>query len=162
MGSTGAAAPTSASVDSCLESNSKGTRGSKDVRMDELRLSRSRASRPPVECRWRGELPFSMWDGMAEGFELGGDPEPMIDGTMFFEIIEISKSQNRSFLRVTFFLAANLATLTFFNPLTTPPPITVHPGDDMITLRGGVGDLMHHVFFSILFSWVFSIYISPF
>ena len=83
VGSTGAAAPASAPLVSVLGSNSKGMRGSKEVRMDELRLSRSRESRPLVEDRWRGELPFSMWDGMAEGFELGGDPEPMIDWTMF-------------------------------------------------------------------------------
>jgi hypothetical protein len=46
--------------------------------MEELRLSRSRASRLPVD-RCSGELPFNMWDGMADGLELGGDPEPMID-----------------------------------------------------------------------------------
>lgn len=53
--------------------------------MDELRLSRSRASRarvldPPPEDvdDWSGELPFSMWDGIADGFGAGGEPEPMM------------------------------------------------------------------------------------
>lgn len=65
--------------------NSTGTLGAKDDWMDVLRLSRSRASRalvvdPPPEDvdDWRGELPFSMWDGIADGFGAGGEPEPMM------------------------------------------------------------------------------------
>lgn len=61
------------------ESNSAGLRGVKEERMEELRLSRSRASRALVE-RCNGELPFSRWEGMADlGFGPGGggDPEPM-------------------------------------------------------------------------------------
>ena len=61
------------------DSNSAGMRGVKDERMEELRLSRSRAARAPAE-RLRGELPFKTWAGMADfGFDPGGgDPEPMI------------------------------------------------------------------------------------
>lgn len=65
--------------------NSTGILGAKDDWIDELRLSRSRASRarvldpPPVDVDdWRGELPFSMWDGMADGFGAGGEPEPIM------------------------------------------------------------------------------------
>lgn len=58
--------------------NCRGTRGSKEERMEELRLSRSRSSRLPVDDRCRGELPFNMWDGIADGFEAGGEPEPMM------------------------------------------------------------------------------------
>jgi hypothetical protein len=56
--------------------------------MEELRLSRSRASRtrvpepePGAVEDWRGELPFSMWDGIADGFGAGGEPEPMMRGS---------------------------------------------------------------------------------
>lgn len=58
--------------------NSAGMWGAKEDRMEELRLSRSRASRAPVEgCK--GELPFSMRDGMADGLEPeGGEPELMM------------------------------------------------------------------------------------
>lgn len=51
--------------------------------MEELRLSRSRLSRtrlpvPAAVDDWRGELPFSMWDGMADGLAgPGGEPAPM-------------------------------------------------------------------------------------
>lgn len=65
--------------------NSAGTLGAKEDWIDELRLSRSRASRarvldpPPEDVEdWRGELPFSMWDGIADGFGAGGEPEPMV------------------------------------------------------------------------------------
>lgn len=61
------------------DSNSTGLRGEKDERMDELRLSRSRAARFPAEEELRGELPFKTWVGMADiGFEPGGDSELMI------------------------------------------------------------------------------------
>lgn len=68
---------------SSCESNSTGTRGENEERIEELRLSRSRLSRSRVPDlglvdEWRGELPFSMWDGIAEGFRPGGDPEPMM------------------------------------------------------------------------------------
>lgn len=64
-------------------SNSAGTRGAKEERIEELRLSRSRLSRargllPAAVDDWRGELPFSMWDGMADGLAVpGGEPAPM-------------------------------------------------------------------------------------
>jgi hypothetical protein len=60
------------------DSNSRGMRGSKEERMDVLRLSRSRESRLLVD-RCSGELPFSMWDGMAEALGLVGEPEPMME-----------------------------------------------------------------------------------
>lgn len=49
-----------------------------------MRLSRSRASRvrfpdPELEDDCKGELPFNMWDGIADGLEDGGDPEPMMN-----------------------------------------------------------------------------------
>lgn len=64
--------------------NPAGTRGAKEERMEELRLSLSRASRarvpePGLDAVCRGELPFSMWDGIAEGFEGGEDPELMME-----------------------------------------------------------------------------------
>jgi hypothetical protein len=61
------------------ELNSAGMRGAKEERMDELRLSLSRSSRTPV-AGCRGELPFNMWDGMADGFgPSGGEPPgPMV------------------------------------------------------------------------------------
>lgn len=60
------------------ELNSAGTRGAKEERMEKLRLSRSRASRAPVDgCK--GELPFSILDGMADGLAPGGgEPESMM------------------------------------------------------------------------------------
>lgn len=30
----------------------------------------------PVD-KWRGEPPFNMWEGIADGFGAGGEPEPM-------------------------------------------------------------------------------------
>jgi hypothetical protein len=68
-------------------SNSMGTRGAKEDWIEELRLSRSRASRtrvpepepePAAVEDWRGELPLIMWDGIADGFWDGGEPEPML------------------------------------------------------------------------------------
>lgn len=58
--------------------------------MEELRLSRSRISRvrvplPAAVEDWRGELPFSMWDGMADGLAgPGGEPAPMTDELRVF------------------------------------------------------------------------------
>ena len=66
-----------------MDSNSGGTRGANEERIEELRLSRSRLSRtrvplPAVVDDWRGELPFSMWDGMADGLAApGGEPAPI-------------------------------------------------------------------------------------
>lgn len=60
-------------------SNAAGMRGEKDERIDELRLSRSLAARPPAEEGLSEELPLKTWAGMADGFGPGGgDPEPMI------------------------------------------------------------------------------------
>jgi len=69
---------------SSVVSNPTGTRGAKEDRIDEFKLSRSRASRarvplPGDEDDCNGELPFSMWDGIAVGFD-GGEPEPMMAG----------------------------------------------------------------------------------
>lgn len=69
------------------DSNSTGIRGSKEERIDVLRLSRSRESRPPVE-RCSGELPFNMWDGMAETLGLVGEPEPMMEIISKVKLIE--------------------------------------------------------------------------
>lgn len=74
--------PANAASASSGVSNSAGMRGAKEERIDEFRLSRSRASRArvpvpgPVEA-WRGELPFSICDGIADTLE-GGEPEPMV------------------------------------------------------------------------------------
>ena len=66
-----------------MDSNSAGTRGANEERIEELRLSRSRLSRtrvplPAVVDDWRGEPPFNMWDGMADGLAgPGGEPAPI-------------------------------------------------------------------------------------
>ena len=66
-----------------MDSNSGGTRGANEERIEELRLSRSRLSRtrvplPAVVDDWRGEPPFNMWDGMADGLAgPGGEPAPI-------------------------------------------------------------------------------------
>lgn len=72
--------------------NSAGTRGAKEERIEELRLSRSRLSRtrvplPAAVDDWRGELPFSMWDGMADGLAgPGGEPAPIENELRGFEV----------------------------------------------------------------------------
>lgn len=61
------------------ESNSAGTRGWKEERMEELRFSRSRESRVAVEPL-NGELPLIRYEGRADlgfGPKGGGEPEPI-------------------------------------------------------------------------------------
>lgn len=93
----GPAFPARADSASSGESNSAGTRGAKEERMEVLRLSRSRASRtrvpePELVEAWRGEPPFSMWDGIAEGFE-GGESEPMMMNRELVNMGELSETE---------------------------------------------------------------------